>query len=200
MYLKLLDGVLVILSLAVFLVFVHISVYFINLNYVFVRDVHVIGSRDVLVVGSVEDAFHRLKRAAGNPGLYLTLDLGMDDLSVYGAARSSGSSIYLSKGLLMSTWNNYDFMVFILAHEMAHHLLGHLDKTFVVSEDSSFMLLIALERSADLVAQQLMRAAGFNICLISQGFEIWAVIFEDALVPSTTHPGNLERANYLRCL
>jgi hypothetical protein len=101
--------------------------------------------------------------------------------------------VFITYGFLAQA-RNRDEIAFILSHEIAHVMLGHVDGIRI--EDNRFN-----EFHCDMIALALMQRAGYDACNVSSMWARWAQEFGTD-IGTSSHPASIQRAlyNYLpRC-
>lgn len=107
-------------------------------------------------------------------------------------AYSSSGRIVISQGLLLN-FRDKDFLHFILAHELSHHMLSHLERSqrmmpgeiFEETVAASLKQYFEFELEADLMATQMLRRCHINISRLGEDLEqLIASTRESAEIPS----------------
>ena len=107
-------------------------------------------------------------------------------------AYSSSGRIVISQGLLLN-FRDKDFLHFIFAHELSHHMLSHLERSqrmmpgeiFEETVAASLKQYFEFELEADLMATQVLRRCSIDISRIGEHLEqLIASTRESAEIPS----------------
>ena len=104
----------------------------------------------------IRNMYGRLWAVTGEIEKYVPLDI-VDNVTVNAEARASGITLY--KGLMNYTYSE-DELALILAHEIAHVVLMHVDDARPSSEEDT----AHQEAQADKYGAFLMMKAGYSIC------------------------------------
>lgn len=116
-------------------------------------------------------------------------------------AYSTGKSLHLSIKTLDVMRPNPNWLPIVIGHELSH--IAHGDTGLSISRaifcNSSNKHSRQCEKQADISGVDLANKAGYDGC---QAESLWHYMFKlygDDPNPDSTHPRDLERANYLKC-
>lgn len=143
----------------------------------------------------IEEMLRKLERAAGVPANNISIEIanipGKGINAGIGLAES-GPHIVISKKLIDSVRNDHQ-LAFILAHELAHALMGHLN-----GDGDALFPPFYKERWADTMAFGLVQMAGYKACHAKGVFYVLDKLNgQDGTDPTDTHPSSLQREYYL---
>ncbi len=143
----------------------------------------------------IQVAYDRQKRNALPNSLGLARWINELYAQVQAIAWGDGS-IVLHKGLLTFNRRHPDAIVYVMAHEIGHWVLGHLGWKHPWCASSNRRHK-QCEKDADLYAITLMRKAGYNHCAAAENWK--RMLYKFGNRGGSTHPTPRERYNYLRC-
>lgn len=149
-----------------------------------------------VATGDLQVKFQKLKKVAGPKSIGSTLWIHTTSTQIQAITWGDGS-IVIHKGELTFNRRHPDAVVYVMAHELAHWVLGHLTPSGHAMCASSNKRHRQCEKAADLWAVDIMEKAGYNKCAAGN---LWLrMINSYGHFGGVTHPTSLERYNYLRC-
>lgn len=108
---------------------------------------------------------------------------------------TSERQVLLFTGLVNSISSD-DELAWVIAHELAHHFLGHVELYNVPRAGASYLKSIHLEIAADYLATVLTFNAGYNSCKSKEFMVKLHDLQPNKLIPKT-HPLPISRLLYL---
>lgn len=133
----------------------------------------------------VQTIYNKLLVNVGEHGMPPLVVLESDTINAW----TDGSSVTFTTGLLKAINYDEDQIAMILAHELAHNILGHL----TYAKDQSTVLQ---ESEADKYGAFLMIKSGYDICNGRMAFAKFLELWGDD--PTEDHPPNAYRINQLK--